>query len=213
MGGKPKDLTGLRSGRLEALYLVGKDEKGRYLWKCKCECGKCVDVIAKHLTMQGTKSCGCLLEEQNTRMRSGEYNPKRTHGKSNTRIYRIWKDMKRRTVNPNRQNYDRYGGRGISVCAEWCDDFETFYQWSMQNGYQDTLEIDRIDNDKSYSPENCRWVSKIVNANNRACSRKITYLGETKTIAEWSKILGISYTKLIYRINAGWSLDRAFSKT
>lgn len=82
----------------------------------------------------------------------------------------------------------------------------------MKNGYNDTLSIDRKDNNKGYSPDNCQWTNKTEQANNKASNRKITYRGETKTVAEWSKITGIPYTKLMYRINAGWNIEKAFTE-
>lgn len=88
------------------------------------------------------------------------------HGMSRTRIYKIWKDMRRRCSNPKRECYKRYGGRGIRVCDEW-HDFINFYEWSMANGYCDNLTIDRINNDGNYEPSNCRWTNQSIQAINR----------------------------------------------
>ena len=102
----------------------------------------------------------------------------------------------------NNDNYNRYGGRGIDVCSEW-DDFAEFQRWAIDNGYNEDLTIDRIDNDDGYCPENCRWVDTLTQGNNRTTNHVITYNGETHTIAEWSRILGIKYPTLYSRINRG----------
>lgn len=117
-----------------------------------------------------TRSCGCLHDEA-ARMR------RTSHGKSGTRLYAIWKAMNRRCSNPSDKNYNRYGGRGISVCDEWCDDFQAFYEWAIANGYDETAPvgectIDRIDNDKGYAPGNCRWVDLKTQQNNKSNNRK-----------------------------------------
>ena len=119
--------------------------------------------------------------------------------------------MKNRCNNPNEPRYSDYGGRGITVCQEWLDDFMNFYNWAMENGYSDELSIDRINNDKGYSPDNCRWSTKKEQANNTRTSHNITYKGQTKTLTEWSEILGLSFHLLSNRINKyGWSIERAF---
>ena len=103
-----------------------------------------------------------------------------------TRIYSIWCGMKARCYGKSDKNYSRYGAVGISVCDEWKDDFMSFYNWSMQNGYSDDLTIDRIDGKKGYCPENCRWVDYKVQANNTTRNRIITYNGQSKTMSEWA---------------------------
>lgn len=133
------------------------------------------------------------------------------HGLKNTRLYRIWLGMKDRCNNPNTSRYLDYGGRGITVCDEWNDDFKSFYDWSMSHGYSDILTIDRIDNDKGYSPDNCRWVTMLIQANNSRHNHNITYKGETHSLSDWSRILGLSFHLLSNRINRyGWSVENAF---
>jgi len=126
----------------------------------KCECGTEKEMLYADITSGHNKSCGCYnLSQIKERMT--------THGKSDTRLYRIWKDMRRRCNNPNRKNYYLYGGRGIRVCEEW-DSFDNFYEWSMENGYENYLTIDRIDTNGNYEPDNCRWITrKAQNGNTR----------------------------------------------
>lgn len=127
---------------------------------------------------------------------------------SHHRIYTIWNDMKRRCIHPQNKRYNRYGGRGIKVCAEWMN-FQAFFDWSLVNGYRDDLSIDRIDPNGDYSPHNCRWADYITQANNRSNNRYLTYQGETKTMMEWSKHLNLSYYVLRSRLRRGWDVEKA----
>ena len=135
------------------------------------------------------------------------------HGLKHTRQYRIWLQMKNRCFNKNTSRYKDYGGRGITVCDEWRNDFKAFYDWSMSNGYSDDLTIDRINNDGDYEPNNCRWVTmKVQNRNSRNC-HTLTYNGETHTVTEWAEKLGVSRHLISNRINAyGWSVEDALTK-
>lgn len=111
----------------------------------------------------------------------------------------------------NTKAYPDYGGRGITVCDEWKRDFQAFYDWAMANGYNDTLSIDRKDNDKGYSPDNCRWATTEIQANNKRSNISVEYNGESHTLAEWSKILGIKDATLRKRLNDGWGIEEAFT--
>lgn len=115
------------------------------------------------------------------------------HGlyRENSRLFNVWQTMKSRCENANRDNYARYGGRGITVCEEW-QTAENFVKWALDNGYEKGLQLDRIDNAKGYSPENCRFVTASVNSRNRRNTKFLTLKGETKCVAEWSEILGVS---------------------
>ena len=133
-----------------------------------------------------------------------------THGMSGTRIYGIWSDMKRRCYNPKNKRYDRYGGRGIEVCKEWKDDFQTFYEWAISNGYKDNLSIERNNIDGNYCPENCRWITFAEQQRNTSRSRFITANGQTKTMAEWAEITGIRADVIKDRLNKlNWSEQEA----
>lgn len=118
-----------------------------------------------------------------------------THGQSKSRLYRIWAGVIKRCNNSNASNFERYGARGITVCETWRS-FQNFQQWSENNGYTDEKSIDRIDVNGNYSPDNCRWVDKRTQANNRTTNVYFTHNGETHTIAEWARIMNVPYQRL-----------------
>lgn len=130
----------------------------------------------------------------------------KTHGLTKTRLYTTWGGMKARC---NDKNDKDYGGRGIKVCDEW-QEFEPFYQWALNNGYQDNLTIDRIDVNGDYEPNNCRWATKKEQGRNTRFNRYLTYKGETKTMSEWCEIYNIKQNTASTRIRLGWDLDRVF---
>lgn len=134
-----------------------------------------------------------------------------------SRLNNIYRGMKTRCVNKNRKDYVNYGDRGISVCDEWlCSDHKThkgwlaFRDWALSNGYSDELTLDRIDNSKDYSPENCRWVSRKVQNNNRRDNHLVLYKGEVKSVAKWCADLNLNYNAVRCRILRGWSTEKAF---
>ena len=161
--GTVKNIAGKKFGRLTVLKYEGT-YSGHARWTCLCDCGNKVSVFTTNLTGGGVQSCGCLQRES-----SAERHYK--HGKSRTRLYNRWKCIKQRCYRVKDKSYHRYGGRGITMCDEWKNDFQAFYDWAMTNGYQDDLTIDRIDNDGNYEPSNCRWVSVADNNRNRANTR------------------------------------------
>lgn len=194
------DITGQRYGKLVVLSRA-ENIGSLVAWECVCDCGNKTIVTGNHLKNGHTKSCGCYRQ-------SGEYVG--THRMTNTRLHRIWEAMKTRCNNENSHAYKYYGGRGITVCEEWEHSFENFYSWAVENGYMDGLSIDRIDNNKGYSPENCRWATNKEQANNRRQTRLITFNGETHSLKEWSEITGINYHTLISRLNnENWETGEA----
>lgn len=202
--GRKRNLIGQKFGRLTVIKDSGERKdangyKGTVLWHCKCECGGEINVRSDSLTSGMTRSCGCLQYENGL--------ASRTHGQSNSRIYSIYQNMKDRCYNPNNERYRRYGGRGISICDEWLNDFEEFYSWAMKNGYKDDLSIDRIDNDGNYEPANCRWATHIIQANNKSTNVHLFYKGEEYTRAELSRELGIDYETFRRKLKQGFSIN------
>lgn len=190
------DLTGQRFNRLTVIGFFGRNQSHKASWRCRCDCGAEIVVDGYNLISGHTKSCGCWNVES-IQSRST------THGHSCTgeSIYPVWKSMRARCNNPNNHAYKNYGGRGISVCNEWDKDFQSFYDWSINNGYNPELTIDRIDNNSGYSPENCKWATRVEQSNNRRSCRHITYANETHTLAEWSRLFEVPYSVLRQRVN------------
>lgn len=203
------DLTGQTFGRWEVLGRgedrISPNAKRVYrMWTCRCSCKKHTvkDVYEFNLLNGKSNSCGCLNSEKTV-----ERN--KTHMLSNTRLYSIWSNIKKRCNNKNDPRYSSYGGRGINVCAEWSNNFLSFYTWAISNGYKDNLSIDRIDNNKGYSPNNCKWSTNQEQSNNRRSNHNININGTTKTLTEWSKQFGIDNDLVSYRIKHGWSPEKA----
>ena len=115
--------------------------------------------------------------------------PAKRHGESKTRLYCAWQNMKARCYRKSTREYNNYGGRGITVCDEWIHSYENFKGWSIQNGYSDKLTLDRIDVNKGYSPDNCRWITNKEQQNNKRDNVIYTFNGETLTLAQWSEKL------------------------
>lgn len=200
-----EDLTGKEFGRLTVMHRANNRGKAT-MWHCKCQCGNEVDIAAASLKNGTSQSCGCLQKE----IVSGN---NKTHGMSNSKFYHIWSGMKARCYNQNAGQYKDYGGRGIKMCDEWRNNFMAFYRWAITHGYSDGLSIDRIDVNKDYSPENCRWATDYVQSNNRRNNIVLEYNGESHTMSQWAEKLGIAKQTLKDRIRRyGWSVERALTE-
>lgn len=194
-------IIGSKYGRWTILKEVPKINGERYIL-CRCSCGREKVVNLKNVIYGKSLSCGCL----NSEIVSEKNRKNKKHGLYGSRIYRIWRQMKARCYNSESNVYKYYGGRGISVCDEWLNSVQSFYQWAINNGYKDNLTIDRIDSNKDYFPENCRWATIEEQQRNKRNNIKIIYDGKERTISEISKITGDSYNKIFKRIKRGKSL-------
>lgn len=197
------DLTGQRFGKLSVIKEVGREKSGSVSWQCKCDCGKLTTTSSTYLRKGHTKSCGCLHEGK---LADGN----KKHGMHGTKIYYSWYGMKRRCVDKNNKAYYRYGGRGIEVCEKW-HTFEGFYE-DMSATHKDGLQLDRIDVNKGYYKENCRWSNSIEQANNKENNRVLTYEDKPYTMSELSKKFNINYGTLKSRLNKGLSVQDAVSE-
>ena len=179
------DLTGERFGRLT---VIERDiSQKRTVWICRCDCGNVKSVQSTHLRSGATTSCGCFQKE-----RASQAN--KTHGFTHTSLHNRWKAIRQRCNNPDDPRYKDYGARGITLCPEW-NDFEVFSKWAMENGYNEDLQLDRIDNNKGYSPDNCRWCTGSVNNHNRRSTSFIDGL----PLREFAELHHMDYQTVHYR--------------
>lgn len=200
---------GDRFGRLTVTEIIttGDMKQKRRYAKCQCDCGSDsvlvrLDGLIKPPTSsrKPSMSCGCLQREICT-----------THGCWGNPLFKIWSAMMDRCYRPTNKRYNRYGGRGITVCDRW-HDVNNFIE-DMSPNYIKGLQIDRIDNDKGYFLENCRWVTKIEQANNKSNNIFITFNDKTQTLKQWSRELHIVYGTLVNRIKNGWPTEKAFTQS
>src|SRR5438132_9525042 len=197
----PADLTGRRFGRWSVIKRAANTQQGSTRWQCLCECGNLSICTGAALRGGHTTSCGCRQRE----LLRGKAPINFTHGASKTRIYRTWQGMRDRCGNPHATYFTHYGGRGISVCAEW-EDFSVFKKWALRAGYTDALTIERRDVNGNYTPENCTWIPMAKQSANRRFLRK------APTGEPWYAIArrnGISPTAFGSRMFRGWSSERA----
>lgn len=197
---KSADLIGQRFNNL---IVVSREPSlnGKSRWKCKCDCGNITIVSGYNLKNNSVKSCGCLL-----------HLPHNTHHLSKTAICKTWYKMRQRCYNKNDKAYKDYGGRGITICDEWNDSPESFYKWSIENGYSDGLSIDRIDNNKGYEPSNCVWSTPKQQANNRRTCIIFFHNGKKQNLMQWCEELNLPYKVIHSRIyKSGWSFEKAIT--
>lgn len=200
---QPKDISGQKFGTLTAIRVVGSDSKNRALWECVCECGAVVVKIGAELRSGHIKSCG-------DRSRHAI-----KHGGYKDRLFKVYTAIKQRCCNPNYFQYKDYGGRGITICNEWLNDYGAFQEWAYKNGYTQEIlpnglnkwTIDRINNNKGYSPDNCRWITTQEQQFNKRDNVVLTFNGETMTATEWAHKLNLSPYIIWARLKSGWSVE------
>ena len=204
------NLVGQKFGRLTVIKRVENDKYNHIMYLCQCECGKTKIIRGSHLKTGETKSCGCYNVEKIVK-RSIK------HNKCYSRLYHIWIGMRNRCYKQYDNRYKSYGGRGITMCNEWLNDFMSFYNWAMTNGYDENAKrgectIDRIDVNGNYCPENCKWSNAKTQANNTTKTINLTYKGLTHTLSEWSDIVNISRPTLWARLKVHkWSIEKALT--
>lgn len=192
------DIKGHRSGRLVAMERTeDKHSDGSSLWLCFCDCGSKIKLTSCQFKSKERVSCGCYRSEMAAQRQT-------THGMSGSITYSSWISMRERVTNENSLHFDRYGGRGITICDRWLNSFEAFYS---DMGSRPSLEysIDRINNDGNYEPGNCKWSTDIEQARNRSNTIKLTYNGIEQSIDTWVDQLNLSKPAVLYRLNSGWS--------
>ena len=202
MGTPYIDLSGKIFGKLIVLSADSLLHTNRCkYWLCRCECGVEKIINGKLLRTGQAQSCGCAIKY---------FEP--THGMSRTSIYIRYTSMLSRCYNSNRENFIRYGGRGIKVCSRWRGP-QGFSNFVADMGLPNKGEtLDRTDNDGDYTPKNCRWVSAKDNSRNRSNNNSIEYKGEVKSISEWAEYYKIPYGTLTKRIMTYlWSVEKALT--
>jgi len=196
-----KNLLGQRFGRLVVIQKL-PNKNGKTMWLCKCDCGNLTESSCNKLTTGSKLSCGCYkldrIKEASTK-----------HSGKGTPLYNVWRGIKERCYCPNDKAFKYYGGKGIEVCAEWKNNFETFKKWAEENGYKQGLTIDRLDNDKNYEPTNCRWATMREQSNNKSNISKYELDGKLYSLRDLSEKFNLPIDVLYYRLKrAKWSIER-----
>lgn len=195
-----EDLTGKMFNELEVLYEDESSHRQGTRWVCLCHnCGNKVIRTASKLKQLRYKTCGCGRPIRDRQ------------GQSKDKLYMIWNGMKFRCYNKKSIDYYRYGGRGITICDEWLDDYNIFKEWALLNGYKEGLSLERIDFNLNYCPENCKWIPTNEQAKNTSRNVFITVNNETHIETEWAKIFNYNYfprtSSLIKRIKREFGQD------
>lgn len=200
-------LAGQTFGRLYVIEYVGVTAVQRHsLWRCLCSCGDDENIVivqGRNLVNGGTKSCGCLSKEV-TSTRST------THGKSRTTEYRIWSGIKDRCLNPNSRDFPGWGGRGIKMCQQWQESFETFLD-DVGGRPGKEFSLDRVDNEKGYEPGNVRWATMTEQHRNRRGNILLTFGGVTLPLPTMAEQYGMTRDSLQHRLDQGWSVERSLT--
>ena len=206
---RPIDISGQRFGRLIAIERVEVPNSTRAMWRCKCDCGNEKITSGVNLRRGKALSCGCLHKETVAKINK---ETKTKHGESQSRLYSIWRGMKKRCYCKKHEAYHNYGGRGISICDDWLSSFEKFQKWALSHGYDKSMTIDRVDVNGNYEPQNCRFITKAEQSRNRRTNHLLTLDGETKTISEWAEITGLGKNVILSRVNMGWTDEDALRR-
>lgn len=194
------NLHGKRFGRLEVTgYINIPGRTGR--WTCRCDCGNVKNILARNLYSGMVNSCGCWQREKATADST-------THGMNDTREHRIWRGAKTRCFNPKEPFWLSYGGRGITMCERWKNDFAAFF---ADMGPSNGLELDRIDNNGNYEPGNCRWATRKQQTNNTRRTRFIENDGKRLPVTEWGRLTGINSKLIRQRLDMGFSVEHALT--
>lgn len=198
---RQRDLTGQTIGFARVDSLNRREYKKDSFWNCTClRCGtKFVRSRHRLLEHKEDANCGCYCREKYRKYYSENCVNYQPYGREIDSIY--W-GMRKRCYSPHNKSYKHYGEKGIKVCDEWLADKMSFYKWAMSNGYQPGLSLDRIDNSKGYSPDNCRWATHKQQQNNKTNNRLVDYQGKTYTVSELADYLGLPYDALLQRINS-----------
>lgn len=195
------DLTGKRYGSLMVVKIAVDEPGKKKKWLCKCDCGEECVVAGSNLQsghIKHCRKCGSAISAEK----------KIKHGMTRTKIYYVWQGMLNRCERPEAKSYKDYGARGIKVCEEWHDP-EKFLKWAKESGYREGLQLDRINVNGNYCPDNCRWITQLINANNKRNNMVIEHNGETKTLAEWARYYGVNYKNLSRNLKKGFSFEKA----
>ncbi|GJE77197.1 hypothetical protein BGCPKDLD_3800 [Methylorubrum suomiense] len=196
------DYQGRRFGKAVIVAEEGRDNHGAVMWRIQCDCGGTSLVRGSSLKQGSTKSCGCGIAEASSRPRK--------HGATHTPLYRRWRGMLDRCTRETHCDYHNYGGRGISVCERW-KEFKSFAE-DMAEGFDPSLEIERENVNGSYSPDNCRWATRVEQQRNRRNNHRVEWRGFNYTVYEWAERLGHKPNTLIYRLRRGWPIERAMTE-
>ncbi len=194
-----RDLMGQRFGRLTVIDRSNRRGDSAF-WVCRCDCGETLHVLSRSLTQCNTQSCGCLCREINTnRLLAMNTNHGHARDGKMTPEYTSWMAMRARCYRRTAVQFSHYGGRGITVCPEWRQNFEAFFR-DMGPRPSFKYSLDRIDNDGPYAPWNCRWQEQTAQCNNRRSNRHVLVNGERRTLAEASRACGVPYSTLRNRL-------------
>lgn len=195
MGYEIEGIKGKRFGRFTVVEYMGRAKDRKHTWLCVCDCGNEKVCLENNLKNGHTSSCGCIGTEIKVKRNT-------THGLCGDPLYAVWTHMRQRINDPNIKTYNRYGGRGISICEEW-KSAEEFVKWGYDNGYKIGLTIDRKDNNGNYSPENCRFITMSEQNRNKSSNVRVEYNGESNVLWDWAEKLSMCYGTLRLRYGKG----------